>query len=54
MRDLPTAKCDCALDQYTTFFKNAGTCYYQSIGKGIGNVQVTLFALVVAISSSSS
>jgi hypothetical protein len=38
MRDLPRHKCDCALDQYTTFFKNAGTCYYQSIGKAIGNV----------------
>jgi hypothetical protein len=38
MRDLPGHKCDCALDQYTTFFKNAGTCYYQSIGKEIGNV----------------
>ena len=39
MRDLPTEKCDCALDQYSNFFRNAGTCYYQSIGKEIGNLQ---------------
>eukprot|EP00291_Cryptomonas_curvata_P000451 CAMPEP_0172199174 /NCGR_PEP_ID=MMETSP1050-20130122/28529_1 /TAXON_ID=233186 /ORGANISM="Cryptomonas curvata, Strain CCAP979/52" /LENGTH=222 /DNA_ID=CAMNT_0012876143 /DNA_START=5 /DNA_END=670 /DNA_ORIENTATION=+ len=31
-RDLP-ARCNCSLDEYTTFWKNLGSCHYQGLGK---------------------
>ncbi|EKX32782.1 hypothetical protein GUITHDRAFT_148379 [Guillardia theta CCMP2712] len=37
-RDLPRERCGCSLDQYSHFYRSLGSCYYQLITRGMGDV----------------